>query len=134
MSEWALKSMNTHQTEIFHRLIAIVSQNQTLANILKEQCLLYGFQHVRTTPDWPGILQFLPHHLPNIIVSDQLPTFDAQQLQKIRDAQKRCYAVLPVVLYALPHEASQAAVPDGIRIVAALYGRDEQQRLLSDSS
>lgn len=122
--------MNTHQTEIFHRLIAIVSQNQTLANILKEQCLLYGFQHVRTTPDWPGILQFLPHHLPDIIVSDQLPTFDAQQLQKIRDAQKRCYTVLPVVLYALPHEASQAAVPDGIRIVAALYGRDEQQRLL----
>jgi hypothetical protein len=92
--------MNTHQTEIFHRLIAIVSQNQTLANISEGTMLIIWFQHVRTTPDWPGILQFLPHHLPDIIVSDQLPTFDAQQLQKIRDAQKRCYTVLP--LFCMP--------------------------------
>ena len=122
--------MNTHHTEIFHRLITIVSQNQTLANILREQCLLYGFQDVRITPDWPGMLQALPQQTPDIIISDQLPVFHEDQFRKILDLRKRCYATLPVVLYSLPYNASQVNIPDGIRIVASLYGRDEQQRLL----
>ncbi len=123
-------SMILQERNIFESAIMIVSEHQTLANILKEQCMLYGFNNISVTPDWKSFLHELSRDIPDIIVSDQLPEFDDQQLCTILQSWVTFRDALPVIFYSLPYDSSQVTIPDGLKVVAALYGRDQQQRLL----
>ena len=125
--------MNTYQSNIFESLITIVSENQTLANILREQCLLYGFTNIRITSDWKNFPDTLVQEIPDIIVSDQIPTSSQIQnsrISQILENQMSYYDSLPVILYSQPYEPLQATIPEGLTIVTSLCGRDQQQRLL----
>ncbi|GAK51238.1 putative two-component hybrid sensor and regulator [Candidatus Moduliflexus flocculans] len=122
--------METYQQRsIFNSLIAIVSQNQTLAKILKEQCGLYGFNHVSLLSDWPALIESVAESLPDLIVSDHLPEINnAQSYQTLR--VRTDGETLPVILYGMKYSETIHYVPEGVDIVASLYGREEEQRLL----
>lgn len=122
--------MSASLSNIFESAIAIVSNNRTLANILRDQCLLYGFTHTTIFTDWDTLLPTFSQHVPDIIVSDQPPTFRHETLSAY-PAHISLYDMIPVVLYSQGQETSlQEAIPEGLTIVASLHGRDEQQRLL----
>ena len=80
--------------------------------------------------DWDNLLQALSQTIPDIIVSDQVPSFNNGQVRKKLESQITYYDSLPVILYSLKYDPSLMAIPDGLTIVADLHGRDEQQRLL----
>ncbi len=122
--------METYRNNIFNSLIAIVSKNLTLSNILKEQCILYGFNNVQILHDWDNLIQALSQSIPDIIVSDQAPSFNNGLVREKLESQVTYYDSLPVVLYSLKYNPSQMIIPDGLTVVAGLHGRDEQQRLL----
>lgn len=126
-----LQGMSTQQSDIFESQVAIVSGNQTMANILREQCVLYGFNNTRTFSDWDSLLPTLSEELPDIIVADQIPTFHNDQTQKSLHSQMVFHNMIPVVLYSQSlDDSSQKIIPEGLTIVASLYGRDERHRLL----
>ena len=119
------------QHDIFESLIAIVAENQTMASILRDQCLLYGFKNTLTFTGWNALLATLAEQLPDLIVADQAPVLQPEQAAG-GPAALLFAEMIPVVLYA-PDAASSAepeAVPKGLTIVASLRGRNEQQRLL----
>ena len=119
------------QSDIFESQVAIVSGNQTMANILREQCVLYGFNNTHIFSDWDSLLPKLSEGLPDIIVADQVPAFHNDQTQKSFPSQMVFYEMIPVVLYSQSlDDSSQKIIPEGLTIVASLYGRDEQHRLL----
>lgn len=122
--------METYQQRsIFNSLIAIISQNQTLAKILKEQCGLYGFHHVILLPDWTALVAQVAESLPELIVSDHLPDMaDTRRYQPLKDRTDG--ERLPVILYGMKYSEAIHYVPEGVEIVASLYGREEEQRLL----
>ena len=74
---------NMDRNDIFDSLIMIVSPNQTLAHILKEQCVLYGFRNIRPLAQWDDVLRTLVYDIPDMIVSDHLPTFENTSIQDI---------------------------------------------------
>ncbi len=121
--------METNQHSIFNSLIAIVSQNQTLSKILKEQCSLYGFNNVILLPDWLALIARLTESLPDLIVSDHLPEASGIQLRK-RLQETAFGEALPVILYGMKYSDTIHSVQEGVEIVASLYGREEQQRLM----
>jgi CheY-like chemotaxis protein len=120
--------MSAEHSNIFDSVIAIVSENQTMANILREQCLLYGFTKTRVFSDWNALLPGLSEELPDIIVSDNIPSLD--QSSQNASSQAPFYDMIPIVLYSQGVDESSEAVPEGLTIVASLRKRDEQQRLL----
>ncbi len=122
--------METYHTNIFNSLIAIVSGNLTLSNILKEQCSLYGFSNVQVLHDWDHLLHTLSHTIPDIIVSDQVPFWNNGQIREKLESQITYYDSLPVILYSSKPESSLVPIPDGLTVIADLHGRDEQHRLL----
>jgi len=123
--------MATQQSDIFESLIAIVSGNQMMANILREQCVLYGFNNTHIFSDWDDLLPTLSEELPDIIVSDHPPQFHNEQTQESLQSQMVFYNMIPVVLYSQSFDdSSQKIIPEGLAIVASLHGRDEQQHLL----
>jgi len=122
--------METYQQHsIFNSLIVIVSENQTLAKILKEQCGLYGFNNVILQPDWPTMIASVEDILPDLIVSDHLPEINSAQscqMLKIHTGGE----ALPAILYGMKYSEAIHYVPEGVEVVASLYGREEEQRLL----
>ncbi len=120
-----------YQSNIFDSLICIVSANRTLAKIIKEQCLLYGFSNVVILHNWDQLTYSLFSSLPDIIVSDCFPVLNHSRIPLILKNQNSYYESLPVILYSLSEEEVSSAVPpDGLSIVASLHEREEQQRLL----
>lgn len=124
--------MTAYHNTIFESNIAIVSENQTLANILKDQCRLYGFHSVNISPSWESLLQTRAETLPDIIVSDEIPDSLGTRVRDVLQAHLTFYDALPVILYSQSADKSppQTTVPDGLSLVASLYGRDQHQRLV----
>ena len=122
--------MGMHQSNIFDSLISIVSENQTLAKIIKEQCLLYGFSNVTILPNWEQLVYSLFTQIPDIIISDRFPRLANSQIPGILENRSSYYESLPVILYSLTDHAPENDIPAGLTVVASLHEREEQQRLL----
>lgn len=121
--------MGIHQQNIFNSFIVIVSRNHTLAKILKEQCSLYGFNNVALLSDWFSLVDRLAQNIPDILVSDVLPDPDSRPLQRAL-ATHAPDETVPVILYGIRYDDAEGGLPKGLRLAAALHGRDDQQRLL----
>ena len=119
-----------YQSNIFDGLIHIVSENQTLAKIIKEQCILYGFSNVTILPNWDQFLYHLFKAIPDIIISDRFPDLPSSQIPDILENRSSYYESLPVILYSSGDEISEKDAPAGLTIVASLHEREEQYRLL----
>ena len=117
------------RNDIFDSLIMIVSPNQTLAHILKEQCVLYGFRNIRPLAQWDDVLRTLVYDIPDMIVSDHLPTFENTSIQDILASRVTYYDALPMILYGQAYNPV-SVIPQGLSLAAALCGREEQQRLV----
>ena len=123
--------MPLQQSNIFESLIAIVTENRTMANILRDQCLLYGFSNTLVFSDWNALLPTLAQQAPDIIVADHIPAFQSNQSPNSLQSQMVFAEMIPVVLYSSSFkDSTQEAVPEGLTIVASLHGRSEQHRLL----
>ncbi|MCP4403317.1 MAG: response regulator [bacterium] len=122
--------MEMYQSSIFDSLIHIVSENQTLAKIIKEQCILYGFSKVTILPNWKQLFYSLFNAVPDIIISDRFPDFANSQIPGILENRNSYYESLPVILYSPGTDDSEPEAPAGLTIVALLHEREEQQRLL----
>jgi PAS domain S-box-containing protein len=123
--------METLPRDIFASAIAIVNSNRALANILREQCALYGFKHIRIFTDWESLLADLAHHAVDLIISDHLPDWQGMGLSQQLKARSLPAHSLPVVLYTQTAiSVAESSLPDGFTLSATLCGRNEQQRLV----
>ncbi len=121
--------MGIQQQSIFGSRILIVSENQSLANILKEQCMLYGFSNVHITSSWKTLGRSLEQEIPDIIVTDQIPGQD-EQARDLIPSTLSISVPLPVIFYAVAPDPEQISLPHGFTVAATLFSREQQQQLL----
>lgn len=118
------------QHNIFRSRIAIVSKHQTMANILREQSLLYGFRHTDIFTDWAALTATFPENIPDLIVIDRLPDA-AQPLAHPLFPDYTLDAMIPVILYTHGDDGAATIETAGsFTLAAALHGREEHHRLL----
>lgn len=122
--------MATHQHNVFKSRIAIVSAHSTMANILREQSLLYGFGNTEVFSDWDTLFSTFSETLPDMIVTDHIPHFSQDPPHPLFP-EYAAYDMIPIILYTHGDDSTtREAIPDRFTIVASLHGREEHQRLL----
>ncbi len=122
--------MTMLQHNIFRSRIAIVSEHSTMANILREQSLLYGFGNTVVFPDWEALLSTFSDMIPDLIVTDQLPD-GSLNLAHPLFPDYTVDDMIPVILYTHADDSTASQLTRGpFNLVASLHGREEHQRLL----
>ena len=101
-----------------------------MANILREQSLLYGFTHTEVCANWETLLSTFPDMIPDLIVTDHVPD-NSLNLAHPLFPDYTVDDMIPVILYThADHSAAGRPTPGLFNPVASLHGREEHQRLL----
>ncbi len=100
-----------------------------MANILREQSLLYGFTNTDVFPDWDTLLSTFPGMIPDLIVTDHVPD-GSLSLAHPLFPDYTVDDMIPVILYTHADDSTAGQpTPGPFSLAASLHGREEHQRL-----